>query len=284
MAHEEEGAFPVHLNPLISVVTMKEFNLVLSLIVCIHELDTDSNRDNRKRSKQEICPEEHFGLLQEKFFIEPDSVDVALGHFVEVDEVVFLVQCQIEDLLRQNEDSKCTEHERVELYFTTVCPKDAKEQNHCENMKEDARNTICHKVAVLFLVIFSSRAPVCHNAEGHEVAVRAQEQVHVDSGHVVPDELIDDEVDELGALKANEPFYFGATLDGALVVYQPTNHKLGHDEGLHADPDLFSDESESVGVLLVVCVSETFIKVVGQVDRHFLNISAVLLKKNIYQL
>ena len=154
---------------------MKKISLFLILIVCIHELDTNSNRDNRERSKQDICPEEHFSLRQEKFFIEPDSVDVALGHFVEVDEVVFLVQTQIVDLLRQNEDSKCTKHERVELFFTTGCPKDANEYKQCENMKEDARDTICNKVAVLFLVIFLSRAPVCHNAEGHEVAVRAQE-------------------------------------------------------------------------------------------------------------
>lgn len=79
----------------------------------------------------------------------------------------------------------------------------------------------------------------------------------------MPDELIDDEVDELGALKADEPFYFGATLDGALVEYQPTDHKLGHDEGLQADPDLFSDESESVRVLMIVSVTETFVECVG---------------------
>ena len=50
--------------------------------------------------------------------------------------------------------------------------------------------------------------------------------------------LIDHKVYELSALKANEPLNFRAPLDRALIVDQPSNHKLSHNTGLDANPDL----------------------------------------------
>ena len=46
------------------------------------------------------------------------------------------------------------------------------------------------------------------------------------------DELVNDKVDELGALEADEPLDFRAAFDGSLIVDEPTDHVLGHDDGL----------------------------------------------------
>ena len=81
------------------------------------------------------------------------------------------------------------------------------------------------------------------------------------------DELVNDKVDELGALEADEPLDFRAAFDGALIVDEPTDHELGHDDGLEADPDLLHDVAEGAGVLLVVCVREVLLRIVQQLLR-----------------
>ena len=66
------------------------------------------------------------------------------------------------------------------------------------------------------------------------------------------DELVDDEVDELCALEAEEPLDFRAALDRPLVIDQATDHELGHDGSLDADPDFLRDVAERARVVLVL--------------------------------
>ena len=67
-------------------------------------------------------------------------------------------------------------------------------------------------------------------------------------------ELIDNEVYELGALKAYQPLYFGASFDRTLVVDEPTHHELGHDSGLDADPYFFYNVTRRARVLRIVFI------------------------------
>ena len=66
------------------------------------------------------------------------------------------------------------------------------------------------------------------------------------------DKFVDDEVDELRALEANEPFYLRAALDRPLIVDEPTDHELRHDGSLDANPDFLDDVAGRARVVLVL--------------------------------
>ena len=83
------------------------------------------------------------------------------------------------------------------------------------------------------------------------MTIRAKEQVHVNSSHIVENELVYDEVDELRALESDEPFDFRATLDRTLIVDQPADHELRHDGSLDANPDLLDDIARRARILFV---------------------------------
>ena len=174
MAHHEQASLPRVFDPLIAIVANKEVGSVRVCVVGVHEFKTDSDTDTWKKPKQEVWVEEHFGLLLEKLSIVPDSVDVRLGHIFEVYEVVFWVHRQIEDLCRQNEGSKPAEGEGIKSFFAVTDKENGEKQHKCENMEENPWETIALICTVFFSVICTGRAPVRHDTEGEEVAVRAQ--------------------------------------------------------------------------------------------------------------
>ena len=83
------------------------------------------------------------------------------------------------------------------------------------------------------------------------MTIRAKEQVHVNSSHIVENELVYDEVDELRALETDEPLDFRATLNRTLVVDQSADHELRHDGSLDANPDLLDDIARRARILFV---------------------------------
>ena len=86
-------------------------------------------------------------------------------------------------------------------------------------MEEYAHDSVIDVGSWMFVVISCGRAPIRHNAEGQKVSVWAEKQVHVYPSHVVENEFVYDEVDELRTLETDEPLDFRATLDRTLVVY-----------------------------------------------------------------
>ena len=142
-------------------------------MICIHELNADTDRDARERPEQDVCHEEHFGLLLEKLFIIPESVRVFLGHLLQVNQIVLPVERQIKDLLCENEGSERDENERVEFFFAASRSEYAKEESYCKHVEEDAHAPVRHSGAIPIVVVGSRRAPVRHDAEGEEVTVAA---------------------------------------------------------------------------------------------------------------
>ena len=65
-------------------------------------------------------------------------------------------------------------------------------------------------------------------------------------------ELVDDEVDELRALEADEPLDLRAALDRPLIVDEPTDHELRHNGSLDANPDFLDDVAGRARVALVL--------------------------------
>ena len=119
-------------------------------------------------------------------------------------------------------------------------------------MEYDPHDSIVNHFPIISIVISCCRAPVCHDAECQEMTVGAQKQVNINAGHIMEYKLIDHQVYELSALKANEPFDFRAALDRALIVDKPSNHKLSHNTGLDANPDFLDDEPWRAGVFFVL--------------------------------
>ena len=251
MAHHEQTSLPRVLNPLISIVTQQEVNFLRIVIVGIHEFESDTDSDARERAKQDVSEEEDFGLLPEKLFVVPESVDVHLGHLFEVNQVVIPVKREIKDLLGQDEETEEAEHEWIKVLFATPCSPHAAEENEGEDVEEDAGDAVRHVSAVVLVIISSRGAPICYNAEGQEVAIRAQKQVDIYSRHVMKDKFVDDQVNELCALEANQPFDLRTPLNRSLIVDEPADHKLSHNGRLDTNPHFLDVVAGSRRIVLV---------------------------------
>lgn len=78
-----------------------------------------------------------------------------------------------------------------------------KEQaNDSEDMEYNPGDSVIDMFAVTLIVISSGCALVGHDAKSEEVSVGAEEQINVNTRHVVPNELIYYQVDELSTLEA----------------------------------------------------------------------------------
>lgn len=268
--HQEETSFPRTLQPLGSVIAEQEivcFRIFIVFRVNVFQADCDA--DAAQCTEYDVRDEQNLRLLEEELLVVPEPVDVLVRHVVQVDQVVLPVEEQVENLLSQNKCSEQTECEGIKVLFTARRSEDAKEANYCEQVEEDAGDSVIYMREVVPVVIVGRGAPVRDDAEREEVAVRAEEKVHVDARHVVPDKLIDDEVDELSSLKADEPLDLGAAFDRALVVDEPTNHKLGHQARLEANPNFLRDVAETVRVLLIFQLNVELL-VFKQVDKRHL--------------
>jgi hypothetical protein len=89
------------------------------------------------------------------------------------------------------------------MLFATLCVNDSDQANNSEDMETNPGDSVIDVFAVTLIVIISGCAPVSHDAESEEVSVGAEEQVSVNTRHVVPNELIHYQVDKLSALEAH---------------------------------------------------------------------------------
>ena len=176
---------------------------------------------------------------------------MSLWHFVQVDEIVVPVETQIIDLLGQDEGTEQAESERVESFVARARRSDTEQQTQCENMEEYAHDAVVDVDKWILVSISRGGALIRDDAERQKVAVRAKEQVHVNSRHVVPNKLVYDEVKELRALEADEPFDFWTALNGTLIVDEPADHELRHNGSLDANPDLLDDVAGRARILFV---------------------------------
>ena len=106
------------------------------------------------------------------------------------------------------------------------------------------------------LVVGAAQTAVHHEAERDEVSIRAQSQEDVDAGHVVEQELVHHQKDDLEALEQQQPLHLGPGIEHFGVVDEATNHKLRHNGGLQTDPHLLDDGSNRLLVVLVVLFGE----------------------------
>ena len=237
---------------MVAVVAEKKIDCFVVIIVCIHEFESDSDSDATEGAEKDICEEEHLCLLPEERCVVPEAIDVSFRHVIQVDQIVEPVKTEIEDLSCQDEKTKQAEYKRVKMQFATAGPNHTDKQGESKKVEYDPHHSIVNHFPIVSIVISCGRAPVCHNAECQEMTVGAEKQVNIDAGHIMEYKLIDHQVYELSALKANEPLDFRAALDRALIVDQPSNHKLSHNTGLDANPDFLDNEPWRTCVFFVL--------------------------------
>ena len=223
-------------------------------MVRIHDLKTDANADHGKTAKQDVRKEKNSGLLLEKLRVIPETIDVSFRHCIKVDEIIMPVESQIKDLLRQDKGTKQAEHKRVKVLVAGAGRDDTEDQNDGKDVEKYAHHAVVDMYRCVPVVIVSGRAPIGYDAEREEVPVGTKEQIHVYSSHVVEDEFVDDEVDKLRALEADEPLDLRAALDRTLIVDQPTDHELRHDGSLDANPYFLDDVADRARVVLVLLI------------------------------
>ena len=187
-------------------------------MVRIHDLKADGNADHGEGAKQDVREEKNSGLLLKKLRVVPEPIDVPFRHFLKVNEIVEPVESQIKDLLRQDKGTEQAEHEGVKMLVAGAGSDDTEEQNDGKDVEKYAHDAVVDMYRCVPVVIVSGRAPIGYDAEREEVPVGAKEQVHVYSSHVVENEFVDDEVDKLRALEADEPLDLRAALDRTLIV------------------------------------------------------------------
>lgn len=222
----------------------------------VHHGEADDDRDPSKGAKQQVRPEQDLALLLEELFVEPESVDVRRRYLLPVDEVVVPVEYQVENLGRQDVESDSAENERVEMLFTACGEVCQAEQCEEEAVEEDPSTFVDHIHATSLLVVLIAQAAVHYDAKRQKVTVRTEDQVQVQASHVVPDEFIDDKIQELHPLEQQQPLDLFPNLQLARVVDQATNHELRHHDHLEADPDFLDYAPDAMLVVFVVLLSE----------------------------
>ena len=111
-------------------------------------------------------------------------------------------------------------------------------------MEENAPNFVHSRSRAVLLIVLICHATIHHDAESEEVAIAAEEQINIDARHVVPQELVDDQVQELEALEDKEILHFATSANEPGVVDETANHELCHDYDLETDPAFLPNASE----------------------------------------
>ena len=176
--------------------------MIRIIFITLHKSNADSDRNDRQSTEDQVGVEQESWLLVEELFVVIELIEVtSTWDQIPVDHVIVPVEYKIENLLGANEYTAADENWRVKVFIATSCPVDTAEETGEQQVEEDAAT---HEDVVhlsLKDVRLRWRALIHHDTESEEMAIWTQQQVHVDTRHVVPNELIDKEVDKTAALE-----------------------------------------------------------------------------------
>ena len=138
----------------------------------------------------------------EEFFVVPDLIEVTSAwDQIPVDHIIVPEENKIKNLIGADKYTAADENWRVKMLIATPCPVDTAKETGKQEMEEDAAP---HEDVVhlgLKDVWLWWRALIHHDTESEEVAVRAQQKVRIDACHMMPNDLIDNEVNKTAALE-----------------------------------------------------------------------------------
>ena len=126
-------------------------------------------------------------------------------------------------------------------------------------MEEDTPYFICVVHAVRLIFVLFCQAAIHHDRKRLELTIGAKKQVEIRSNHIVPNEFVKRQIDELAALEDEEHFDFAPTVNHAIVIDEASDHELYHHNHLHRDPDLFDNTAGGGLILCVLLLSQRLV-------------------------
>ena len=228
MAHHENSSRQGHFHPGVAIDADYVCLRGWVIRIFVHEFKSHDDSDHGEGAEQDVGEKEYPHLLHEKFLIVAKPVEVARWKIIPVDQIVEIVEDEVKNLLREDEDADCEENRRVHALVARRREVAKTDQADKHAMEEDSADHLDPVEGCVPLVVLLSVARVHDEGEGEEVPIGAKRQIEVHPQDAIPYVLVKDQVDELEALEKEEKFDLGNALLVTIVVDEASDHELHH--------------------------------------------------------